>query len=145
VETAIRRVLLLVTMSVATMFTIIPTASTQEQLNCDDFPHQSAAQQILREDPSDPEGLDGPPGDEFTGIEGVACEDLPPPTDFNPVTGGQPPLLEAGGNLPSPHESATETASEAAGIGPFPWWSFAAILLSSGLLMFGVHRLITNR
>jgi hypothetical protein len=113
VEPAIRRVLLLVALSVATMLTIVPTASTQEQLNCDDFPNQRAAQQILREDPSDPDGLDGPPGDEFTGIEGVACEDLPPPTDFNPVTGGQPSLLEAGGNLPPPHESATGTAPEA--------------------------------
>jgi hypothetical protein len=56
-----------------------------QELNCDDFDSQAEAQDSLREDPSDPEGLDGPPGSASTGIRGVACEGNPPPTDFDPV------------------------------------------------------------
>jgi hypothetical protein len=61
----------------------------QNNLNCSDFPSQAAAQANLRANPSDPNGLDGPPGPTSEGIPGVACENFsyPPgsPTDFNPV------------------------------------------------------------
>ena len=81
----VHRILCLAALSVSAMLMVAPAASAQG-LNCDDFESQAAAQQRLREDPSDPDGLDGPPGEEsFSGIEGVACEDLPPPTDFDPV------------------------------------------------------------
>ena len=80
----LHRVVHLVTIMVVTFSILVPAAYAQE-LNCDDFPNQAAAQQELREDPSDPEGLDGLPGEAFSGIQGVACEDLPPPTDFDPV------------------------------------------------------------
>lgn len=55
-------------------------------LNCEDFASQAEAQAALREDPSDPNGLDGPPGPVGTGEPGVACEGaLPGPVDFEPV------------------------------------------------------------
>ncbi len=45
--------------------------------NCEDFDTQEQAQEFFDADPSDPDGLDGPPGDAFTGEPGVACEGLP--------------------------------------------------------------------
>jgi hypothetical protein len=47
-------------------------------LNCKDFPSQAAAQAALRNDPSDPHGLD-------RNRDGVACERNPPPYDRVPV------------------------------------------------------------
>ncbi len=47
--------------------------------NCDDYESQAAAQEELRNDPSDPNGLDG---DE----DGIACENNPAPTDMDPVS-----------------------------------------------------------
>jgi hypothetical protein len=88
----------------------VPTASAQDTLNCDSFASQADAQEELRRDPSDPNGLDGPVGEGSTGIPGVACEDNPPPTDLVPVPGydgggttteptttgpvGEPPVVE---------------------------------------------------
>ena len=58
----------------------------QEDLDCGDFASQAEAQAVLREDPSDPYGLDGPVGPVGTGEPGVACEGaLPGPADFAPV------------------------------------------------------------
>jgi hypothetical protein len=45
--------------------------------NCSDFDTQAEAQQVYEQDTSDPSGLDGPPGEGYTGEQGVACEDLP--------------------------------------------------------------------
>lgn len=45
--------------------------------DCMDFTTQEEAQAVYEDDPSDPYGLDGPPGESFTGEQGVACEDLP--------------------------------------------------------------------
>lgn len=46
-------------------------------LDCADFETQEAAQAVYERDTSDPYGLDGPPGEAFTGEFGVACEELP--------------------------------------------------------------------
>lgn len=46
--------------------------------NCKDFPSQAAAQAVLRNDPSDPHGLD-------RNRDGVACERNLPPYDRAPV------------------------------------------------------------
>ena len=89
---------------------LVPTASAQDTLSCEDFASQADAQEELRRDPSDPNGLDGPVGERSTGIPGVACEDNPAPTDFEPVPGydgrgttteptttgpaGEPPVVE---------------------------------------------------
>ena len=99
----LHRMVHLVTIMVVTFSILAPAAYAQE-LNCDDFPNQAAAQQELREDPSDPEGLDGLPGEAFSGIQGVACEDLPPPTDFDPVVPpgiGDPPKGEPSKGVPT--------------------------------------------
>ena len=57
----IRRTLYVVILSFAFVLALSSTAVGQDQA-CDAFPNQAAAQQALREDPTDPEGLDGPPG-----------------------------------------------------------------------------------
>ena len=54
-----------------------PAAAQVDRYRCDDFDYQEDAQEVYDQDPSDPHGLDGLPGESFTGIEGVACEDLP--------------------------------------------------------------------
>lgn len=66
---------------------LAPAAVAQPaDLDCDDFGSQAEAQAALREDPSDPYGLDGPAGPVGTGQPGVACEGaLPGPVDFTPV------------------------------------------------------------
>jgi hypothetical protein len=69
----------------ATSTLVVSDSAAAQELNCDDFDSQEEAQDFLREDPSDPEGLDGPPGSPFSGTRGVACEQNPPPTDFDPV------------------------------------------------------------
>jgi hypothetical protein len=50
---------------------------TGDTRRCDDFQFQEEAQAVFDRDPSDPHGLDGPIGEAFDGVEGVACEDLP--------------------------------------------------------------------
>ena len=72
----------------------VPRASAQVDLNCDDFPDQASAQEELRSDPSDPNGLDGPPGTASSGVPGVACEDNPAPTDLDPVLPPGEPTTE---------------------------------------------------
>lgn len=46
-------------------------------VNCSNFAFQEDAQAYFDAHPGDPEGLDGPIGAAFSGIQGVACEDLP--------------------------------------------------------------------
>ncbi len=65
----IRWKLSLATIAVTSALVFSAPALAQE-LNCDDFDSQAEAQDFLREDPSDPEGLDGPPGSASTGIRG---------------------------------------------------------------------------
>jgi hypothetical protein len=54
-----------------------PSPSTGGDYNCSDFDTQEQAQQVYEQDTSDPSGLDGPPGEGYTGEQGIACEDLP--------------------------------------------------------------------
>src|SRR3712207_6379399 len=67
--------------------------------DCADFSSQEEAQAIYEQDPTDPYGLDGPPGEAFTGEQGVACEELldggggaaaPTTTTPNPTTPPSP-------------------------------------------------------
>jgi hypothetical protein len=154
----IHRPLLLAVLSVTFVLVLSSPVLAQEE-NCDDFPNQAAAQQALKDDSSDPEGLDGPPGAAFTGIQGVACEDLPPPLSFDPVDPGpgqelpdepkdpgrRQKLLEAGGDLPLPDKSTVVTVSPPDGGGTWPWGPATVILLSSGLLAFLIYRLIATK
>jgi hypothetical protein len=58
-------------LAVVYLFTIGPSASGQQDLDCDDFATQEEAQAVFDQDPSDPNGLDGNDND------GIACENLP--------------------------------------------------------------------
>jgi hypothetical protein len=49
-----------------------------DKYNCADFASQAQAQAVLREDPSDPNKLDGD-------NDGIACESNPAPVDLTPV------------------------------------------------------------
>jgi hypothetical protein len=57
---------------------LVTPSPKARNLNCKDFPSQAAAQAALRNDPSDPHGLDND-------RDGVACERNPPPYDRVPV------------------------------------------------------------
>jgi hypothetical protein len=77
-----RRTILLI---VATLVLALSTAPAyaQDDQNCDDFESQAAAQAHLRQDPSDPDGLDDD-------NDGVACENHPDypegsPRDETPI------------------------------------------------------------
>jgi micrococcal nuclease len=70
-----------------------PTPSFHDR-DCADFDSQAEAQEVLEDDPSDPNGLDGD-------YDGVACEDLP---GGNSVSLSASPSVSssasAGGGLP---------------------------------------------
>lgn len=86
-----RRSLYLAALSMLVVALTANVAFAQDDLNCDDFDSQAEAQQTLREDPSDPNGLDAE-------NDGVACEvtDYPnPERDEVPVEGSVSP----GGDL----------------------------------------------
>ena len=77
---------------------LVPAASAQDQFDCADFATQEEAQAVFDQDPSDPSGLDGPPGQASSGTPGVACENLP--------SGGTTP--------PPPPKAKAEEAKEEA-------------------------------
>ncbi len=53
-----------------------PALALQDQFDCADFATQAEAQAVYDQDPSDPNGLDGPIGEASDGQAGVACEEL---------------------------------------------------------------------
>lgn len=63
-----RKLLLLVALSMAMSLVFAPMAMAQDDLDCIDFATEAEAQAVFDADPSDPNGLDGD-GD------GLACED----------------------------------------------------------------------
>ena len=66
------------TLALAPLLSASPAfAQTPDRYDCADFTYQEEAQAIYDQDPSDPYGLDGPIGEAYDGIQGVACEDLP--------------------------------------------------------------------
>ena len=72
------------TVGIAVVALFFTSPAAQADSDCGDYPNQAAAQARLREDPSDPDGLDGAPGrnpDEY----GVACRNRPCPCDVNSV------------------------------------------------------------
>lgn len=78
--------------------------------NCEDFDFQEEAQAFYDQDTSDPDGLDGPPGEAFDGEQGVACEELP-----SSGTGGAPPSPPP---EPNPPRDRDMLDSGASGPGP---------------------------
>lgn len=94
-------------------------AQTTDEFDCADFATQEDAQAEYDLDPSDPSGLDGPPGEAFTGEQGIACEELPssgdddnggsaspdpsddgPSQQYNGQDGGE--MLNSGASGPGP-------------------------------------------
>ncbi len=73
--------------------TATPSPSFQDR-DCADFDSQAEAQEVLDDDPSDPNGLDGD-------YDGVACEDLPSGSSASPTASpSASPSASAGGGLP---------------------------------------------
>lgn len=96
----------------AALAATVTAAGAVNDQNCDDFPSQKAAQEHLRADPSDPDGLDGPVGP--NNGDGVACEDNPAPTDTVPVVAG-PPTTNTPTTAPQGTTSTTLPPAPAAG------------------------------
>ncbi len=88
----------------------VPTAQAQGEPDCQDYNSQAEAQADLRSNPSDPFGLDGPPGEASEGTPGVACEVYPypegSPRDETPVN-----LEQEGNPSDSKGRSTTPTPS----------------------------------
>jgi micrococcal nuclease len=104
--------------------------------NCSDYPSQAAAQQVLRSDPEDPFGLDGPKGRSTTRIPGVACEGNDPPRDLRPAPGYGEPTP----NPPQPPQNPRQPPQnppEPPGLPPTggpPPVAAAALLLGAALI-----------
>jgi hypothetical protein len=92
----------------------VPSASAQEDLYaCPDFEYQEDAQAVYDRDPSDPHGLDGPPGEEFDGEPGVACEELPRRGGGEPTEGETTAASATGGDLFDCADFATREDAQA--------------------------------
>ncbi len=75
-----KKLLFLAVLGMLTMLVAAPAfaqSGADGSFNCEDFEFQEDAQDFFDQDTSDPDGLDGPPGEAFTGEPGVACEELP--------------------------------------------------------------------
>jgi hypothetical protein len=109
---------------------------TTDQFDCEDFQYQEDAQAVYDQDPSDPNGLDGPVGEAFDGVEGIACEELP----HRPGS-GQPPgdQISPGQREYGEDEVIRNTIpkkGKLAGTGGATWIVPAGLLLlSTGLLL----------
>ncbi len=96
------RKLVLAVAVIAAVGLLASPALAQDDENCDDFSSQAEAQQHLRADPSDPDGLDAKPGpadgNDQAGGDGIACESNPGPFDREPVFADDqaPPTTEPG-------------------------------------------------
>jgi hypothetical protein len=137
-----RRMAFLLIAALVLALSAAPAALAQaNDQNCEDFESQAAAQAHLRQDPSDPDGLDALPGpadgndDRDAGGhgDGVACEDHPyppgTPRDETPVgqdTGGDD---DTGGNGELPFTGPNDTLLPA-----------GMALLVAGLALVGVTR-----
>lgn len=83
------------------------TPAAAENIECSMLNMQHIAQVLLRSDPSDPNGLDGPDDN------GIACDDLPCPCNLEPV-------LEAigdGTNAAAVTEAATPSPTSTPNVG----------------------------
>ncbi len=152
-----RRLLLLVALSMVGVLIFAPAALAQDEFDCDDFDTQEDAQAAYEEDTSDPSGLDGPIGEGFSGEEGVACEELPSagtgtdvsvePAAETSVEPSASASAEPGDEVettPSASASSSATASasataeadlpETGGISPALTLVPLALLLGAGLL-----------
>lgn len=142
-----RRIMLSIALCAVVVLMLSSVASAQqEDLDCSDFGSQAEAQAALRENPSDPYGLDGPTGPVGTGEPGVACEGaLPGPIDFTPVANGGvvpgsgvtgvPAGSDQYGTIPTPQPS-TPVLPDTGGV--------SGLVLMAGVLLLG-GGLVTRR
>lgn len=75
-----RRILIGAALVAALYIGILPAWADHSRptgINCSNFTYQEDAQDYFNLHPGDPEGLDGPIGPAFDGIQNVACEALP--------------------------------------------------------------------
>lgn len=105
------------TTAVGTLFAValllgVTGAAQAEEYNCTDFQYQEDAQAVYDQDTSDPNGLDGPIGEAFTGEQGIACEDLPSREDSAPVE--ETPTDETPAETPADETPVEETPAEEA-------------------------------
>ncbi len=90
----------------ALVFLVASPAVAQDRFDCEeDFATQEQAQAVYDRDPSDPYGLDGLPGESFTGVQGVACEDLP---SGGGSGGGEHTMLDSGGPTGAPYPTMND-------------------------------------
>lgn len=153
-----RRLMLLAAMLGMVLLVASPAmgqSGADGSFNCEDFEFQEDAQAFFDQDPSDPDGLDGSPGDAFTGEEGVACEELPgrgeapmadddddPTAQYEQYEDGE--LLEAGGDLPAPSEAPASSASDT--MTALPDTGGASLMdLGVGALLLGGGLLVRRR
>lgn len=122
-----RRLLISVT-AVLIAFPVLTSPARADSHNCSNYASQAAAQAALRANPSDPNGLDGPPGPASSGTPGVACEDRPGPRDENPVQIGAAPAAA------SARPAVAQPAGVPAGVQTIPK---AGGMPIAGLLLLG--------
>ena len=164
-----RRYMLLAAMCAVLVMALATTAFAQTSgpsgadgtYNCEDFDFQEDAQAFYDQDTSDPDGLDGPPGEAFTGEQGVACEDLPSRgtgTDLPEEPAAETPIEpddgqygvdddqyetavpEADSNTVSP-TAETVVLPETGGPSPAAFaLSSLALLVAGGIFAFGLVR-----
>ncbi len=80
--------------------------SSSGDLDCSDFGTQAEAQAVYEQDTSDPNGLDGPKGEGYTGDPGIACEELPGgPTSSPEPSSPEPSSPEPSSSEPAPPSS----------------------------------------
>ena len=123
----VRRVLYLVTLCALAVLMVVPVASAQGLYDKDLPPPPDS-------DPGLPPGVGEPPkgGPPRGGLPG----------DDKELPGDDKELLEAGGDLPSPQESAT--LPEADNGGRFPLWRVAGMILSTGVFGFALYPLVAR-
>ena len=117
-----RRIAYLAALCTLAMLILAPTTALAQRdlYDCSDFDYQEEAQDVFDEDPSDPYGLDGPVGEEYGGIEGVACENLPSIEDIEDPR----EELEESGDEGEPDDPYCDW------YGPYeerhydPWWEY---------------------
>jgi len=121
-------------------------AFAQDDQNCDDLESQAAAQAHLRSDPSDPDGLDAPPGpadgNDRAGGDGIACEDNPAPYDREPVVAGpqptEPPTTEPPASETPPIQAPANEAPPTTVGGALPFTGPTDTLLPTGMTLLAL-------
>jgi hypothetical protein len=141
-----RKLALVVLVMAAVGLVASPAFAQADDQNCADFASQAEAQQHLRADPSDPDGLDARPGpadgDDQAGGDGIACEGNPGPFDREPVFADTqaPATTQPDTQAPATTQPGT-TGQELPFTGPSDsLLPLGGLLLAGGAALLGVTR-----